>query len=123
VAFGEGPSLYVRLGGKPGVQRLSESFVRRLRADASLWRTQKMREYKARVPEDQASRALAQRICEVSRDGCSPLKEALPPIPQGVRLDPLDWLQISTHAEHAMIDAKVPTRERLEVIQLLIRAR
>lgn len=117
-------SLYDRLGGKPGVAALSDAFITELSQDARLAKSPQVRLVKSKVPDAEAKARLTQALCHVAGGPCKATKaDLMKGLPPKLELKPQEWFYVAQDANRAMDKRKIGTRERQELLSLLIKGR
>jgi hypothetical protein len=115
------PNLYVRLGGDSGTRRIAGAFIDELASDARLMKNPRFSEMKAKVKLPEAKSRFAQELCHASGGPCplnpKPLIVNAPP-PSSVGA--MEWFYIIDDANAALDKAKVPAKERAELLSLLM---
>ena len=119
-------SLFQRLGGKSGVMRIAEAFVNTLTADKRLLQHEQLKDISTKLDPRRAKARVADELCKASGGPCKPVFTSLGKgIPEKLQLNlgMMEWLLIVQDANQAMEKAKVPPRERTELISMLLEQR
>lgn len=114
--------LFERLGGKPGVARISSEFVDVLMADKRLLANAQIAEIAKKTDKPKTKNLLTERIC---KDTGGPCKAPYPVIqnpPKDMKLKTMEWFFVMQDANTALDRAKVPLQEQKELIGMLIKA-
>jgi hemoglobin len=112
-------SLYVRLGQKPGVARISHEFVKGLTGDPRLLNNPKIKEAADRADKKKVEARLTEHLCRASGGPCKPKGKILENAPKDMKLNASEWLSVIQDAEQALDRAKVKDNERQELLQIL----
>ena len=116
-------SLFSRLGGKVGITALSESVIEELNKDERLLENPQILQLKKQIQPKQAKVRLAEELCKVAGGPCKPSKTAIlkgNPLPH-LDLSAMDWLYVIQDVNHAMDRNQLGTKERTELLTLLMK--
>jgi hemoglobin len=117
-------SLYERLGGEKGVNALANAVISQISADKNLIQNPDIQAIKAQLPEKEAKHTLSIALCHASGGPC---KKATPPSLKGnaahPKLGASDWLYLIQDANAAMDKQKVGTKERSDLLDLILKAK
>jgi hemoglobin len=107
------PTLYERMGGLPATRRVVDDFVLRLRADARV--SQFFEDSNIPLVKEH----LTQLFCEVSGGPCTYLGADMKTAHAGMGLSNADFNAVAEDLGASLDAAKVPEREKKELLAIL----
>jgi hemoglobin len=122
-AFAAEPSLYQRLGGKPGMQSLAGDTVEKLAGDSRLLDNAELKHLSESVDRKKLKEALAQRLCQKSGGPCKRKAAPIAGVPEHLTLKPLEWIYVIQDVNSVLDQHHTPVRERTELLNLLLTAK
>jgi hemoglobin len=116
-------SLFKRLGGKAKISQIVTKSVDHLGGDSRLMANAKIKDASGHVNRSSLKTQLTNNICQLTGGPCKYVPVKLGKSAQGIKLAPMEWFYVMADVNQSLDEAKVPAREKGELLQLLIAQR
>ena len=113
------PSLYKRLGAKPGITKIVNRFVNTLSSDPRLMANPKLKEASIQMKPADVKRDLVEKLCEASGGPCKVKRAIFLGAPPDTKLAPAEWFYVIQGAMETLKAARVSEADQREMIGLL----
>ena len=114
-------SLFIRLGGKPGVTKIAEVLVETLSNDSRLMKNTAIQEIAKKNKPEKLKTDLFNHLCEVTTGPCKTKGPLVTGVPLGFKLGFWEWLYFMQDINSTLDKCNVSKSEKLEIVGLVMK--